>query len=69
MLLSEEHVGIYTAESEFCTNQTFCLVLDGVWASEVPECCSSAKNVSIAQSGGARHLENPLAKRLWETVL
>ena len=69
MLLSEERVGIYTVESEFCTNRTFCRMLDGVWASEAPECCSSAGNVSIAQSGGARHLENPLAKRLWEMAL
>lgn len=31
--------------------------------SEVPKCCSSARNTSIAWAGGAEHLENPLAKR------
>lgn len=40
--------GIYPAKSEFCTNRMFCLVLDGVWVSEVPECCSSAWNASIS---------------------
>lgn len=63
MLLSVEHVGIYTAKSEFCTNRTFCLVLDGVWVSEVPECCSLARSTTIVWSGGSQHLENPLAKR------
>lgn len=40
--------GIYPAKSEYCTNRMFCLVLDGVWVSEVPECCSSAWNASIS---------------------
>lgn len=61
VLLSKEHVRTFTAESEFCANWTFCVVLDGVRVSEVPKCCSSARNT--ARAGGAEHLENPLAKR------
>lgn len=63
MLLCKEHVRVFTTESEFCANRTFCLVLDRVRVSEVPKCCSSARNTSIAWAGGAEHLENPLAKR------